>query len=346
MASFDEKQLKQHIKTKDFFCVYLIFGDESYLKQFYINTIVSKTIDPAFESFNFERFDGKGLDLRDVYDRAQLMPMMSDKRCIVVDDFKLDGLSDKDVRAMDESFSALPESTVLIFKQDNVPFSKKSGKKVMAVFDKYGAVCELNKRRGLDLYRPMISSAAKQDCTLDNAVAQYLVSCVGDDFNVIINELSKVCNYVGSGVITKADVDAVAVKTVDSKVYQLTKALIANNFDKAYEVLNSLVKQKTESEYILGAIIGTYVDMYRVKVAAAGGVHPSTLKDYFNYRGREFTIDNAVRDSSKMDIAVLRRCLEALSEADMKLKTGRDSGTLVLEQLMVKLLLIANGERV
>lgn len=346
MALFDEKQLKQHIKTKEFFSVYLIFGDESYLKQFYINTIVSRTVDPAFESFNFERFDGKGLDLRDVYERAQLMPMMSDKRCIVVDDFKLDGLNEKDVKAMDEAFAALPESTVLIFRQDNVPFPKKSGKKVMAVFDKYGAVCELNKRRGIDLYRPLISSAAKQNCNLDNVTAQYLVSCVGDDFNVLINELSKVCNYIGSGTITKADIDAVAVKTVDAKVYQLTKALIANNFDKAYEVLDSLVKQKTEPEYILGAIIGTYVDMYRVKVAAAGGERPIALKESFNYRGREFTIDNAVRDSSKLDISVLRRCLEALSEADMKLKTGRDSSTLVIEQLMVRLLLIANGERV
>lgn len=346
MAVFDEKQLKQHIRAKSFFCVYLIFGDESYLKQFYINTIVSRIIDPAFESFNFERFSGKNLDLRDVYDRAMLMPMMSDRRCIVVDDFKLDSLNDKEVKAMDEVFSSLPESTVLIFKQDTVPFSKKSGKKVMAVFEKYGAVCELNKRRGIDLYRPMISSASKQNCTLDNNTAQYLVSCVGDDFNVIINELSKVCSYVGEGVITKADIDAVAVKTVDSKVYQLTKALIANNFDKAYEVLYSLVKQKTESEYILGAIIGTYVDMYRVKVAAAGGASPSVLKEHFNYRGREFTIDNAVRDSSKMDIKVLRQCLDVLADADRKMKTGRDSGTLVLEQLMVRLLLIANGEKI
>ena len=33
MATFDEKQLKQHIKAKEFFSVYLMTGDESYLKQ-------------------------------------------------------------------------------------------------------------------------------------------------------------------------------------------------------------------------------------------------------------------------------------------------------------------------
>ncbi len=346
MALFDEKQLKQHIKSKNFFRVYLIFGDESYLKKLYSEMIISNTVDPAFESFNFECFDGKGLDLRDVYERAMLMPMMSDKRGIIVDDFKLDGLADKDIKAMDAAFEALPQSTVLIFRQELVPFSKKSGKKTAALFDKYGAVCELNKRKGMELYRPLISSASKHGCELDIAVAQYLVSCVGDDFNVLINELSKVCSYVGEGAITKADIDAVAIKTVDSKVYQLTKALIANNFDKAYETLDSLIKQKTEPEYILGAIVGTYVDMYRVKVTSAGGERASTLKDYFNYRGREFTIDNSVRDSSRLDISVLRRCLDILSEADMKLKTGRDLGSLVIEQLMVKLLLAANGEKV
>ena len=346
MATFDEKQLKQHIKAKDFLSVYLMIGDERYLKQYYTNLIAEKNIDPAFESFNFDRFEGKGLDIRDVYEKAMLMPMMSDKRCIVVDDFKLDGLSEKEVRSFEEVLQNIPESTVIIFRQDNVPFSKKSGKKVLSLIEKFGAVCELNKRKGADLIKPLIASAAKQDCELSNAMAQYLVLCVGDDFNVLINELNKACNFVKSGEVTKNAIDAVCVKTLDSKVYYLTNALLSNNFDKAYSVLDSLFRMKTEPEYILGAIIGTYVDMYRVKVCAACGVNPMQLKENFNYKNREFTINNAVRDSKNLDLSKIRKCLEALSEADMKLKTGRDNASLVIEQVMVKLLLISNGEKV
>ena len=346
MAYFDEKGFKLHIRTKDYFPVYLMIGDESYLKQNCTNLLVEKNLDGAFESFNHDRFEGKGLDIRDVYEKAMLMPMMSDKRCIVVDDFKLDGLDEKEVLTFEEVISNLPETTLLIFRQDSVPFSKKTGKKVLDIIEKFGAVCELNKRKGQDLIKPLISAAKKQSCELSPAMAQYLVTNVGDDFNVLVNELSKVCGYAKEGEITKAHIDAVAVKTLDAKVYQLTTALLQKNFDRAYFLLDSLIRMKTEPEYILGAIIGTYVEMYRAKVAVTNGANPLDIKNFYNYGKRDFAIKNAVNDCKRLDLSQIRKCLEALSEADMKLKTGRDSGTLVIEQVMVKLLLISNGEKV
>lgn len=346
MALFDEKELKLHIRAKDFFPVYLMIGDESYLKQNYTNLIVEKNIDPAFESFNFERFEGKGLDIRDVYEKAMLMPMMSDKRCIVVDDFRLDGLDENEALRFEQVISDLPETTVLIFRQDSVPFSKKSGKKVLSVIEKFGAVCELNKRKGQDLIKPLVSAARKMGCELSPAMAQYLATSVGDDFNMLVNELHKVCGYAREGEITKEHIDAVAVKTLDAKVHFLTNALLQKNFDKAYAVLDSLIRMKTECEYILGAIIGTYVDMYRVKVALSNGANPMDIMNFYSYKKREFVLTNAIRDSKRLDLAQIRKCLEALTEADMKLKTGRDSGVLVIEQVMVKLLLISNGEKV
>lgn len=344
MAVYGEKELKQHLRKKEYSPVYLMIGDESYLKQYYTNLIVQKNIDPTFESFNFERFEGKGLDIRDIYEKAMLLPMMSDKRCIVVDDFKLDGLNDKETSAFEDVLTRLPETSVIVFRQDSVPFSKKSGKKVFSLIDKFGVVCELNKRKGQELIKPLISSAEKQNCVLSPTTASYLVQCVGDDFNVLINELNKVCNYAKSGEITKEQIDAVAVKTVDAKVYNLTSALLSKNFDRAYAVLDNLLRQKTEPEYILGAIIGTYVDMYRVKVSLINSANPSELKNFFNYKGREFVLSNAQKDCKKLDLTQIRKCIETLSEADIKLKSGRDNTALIIEQLMVKLLLISNGE--
>jgi len=42
----------------------------------------------------------------------------------------------------------------------------------------------------------------------------------------------------------------------------------------------------------------------------------------------------------------VRACLDELAKADMKLKSTGTAQTLIIEQLMVKLLLIANGEKV
>ena len=345
MASFDEKGLRKHIKEKAFFPVYLFFGDESYLKAQYVNLLAQTAVDKAFESLNLDRFDGKTTELRTIFDRALTLPMLSERRCVIVEDYKLESLTEKDAKALSASLEQLGNSTVLIFLQTGSAFNRKNGKKALALFEKFGAVCELNRRKGNELLRPLISSAAKQGAVLSPQMAQYLVSCVGDDFNALINELSKVCSYAAGGEITKQHIDAVAVKTVDAKVSDLTRALRAGNFEKAYFILDSLITLKTEPNYILGSIIGTYVDMYRAKVACQCTGTAQPLAPLFNYKGREFALNYAARDAAKLELTALRACLDELNEADAKLKSTGTAQTLVIEQVMVKLLLIANGEK-
>lgn len=346
MAEFDEKSLKAHIKGGEFLPVYLVCGDEDYLKKNYVDMIVSKNVEPSFESFNFEKYEGKGLELDTVFQAAAILPMMSDKRCIVIEDFKFESISEGNLRLMEGFFVDPPETSIIIFHQKKVDFSVSKAKNAVALFKKYGAVCVLNKRTGNDLIKPLVSFAAKQKCVLSPEMAKYLVSLAGDDFNMLINEVSKVCNYVGDGEVTKAHIDAVATKTDDAKIYALTKALMNKNFDEAYKTLHSLFRQKIDPEYILGVIISSYVDMYRAKASLVCGQKADALAGDFGYRNRAFALANAGRDSSRIDMSVIRSCLEELGKADRQLKSGSSMPSLVLEQLMVKLFLITNGEKV
>ena len=345
MAVFDEKALRAHIKAQSFLPCYLFVGEEDYLKKLYLDKLVDAAADKAFASFNVERFDGKSVDLRDVFDLAATMPMMADRRVIVVDDMKLDPISARDLQLLTDGLSALPDTAIVLFLQTLNPVSKKTGKKVRDLFQKYGAVCELQKRSGQELYRPLIASASKQGCVLSPAMAQYLVSCVGDDFHMLIQELQKVCAYA-QGEITKAHIDAVATKTLDAKVYGLARFLLQQDFDKAYGVLDTLLQMRMEPYYILGALNGAYIDLYRAKVAVSCGGSVQSLIGAYGYKGREFAIQNAARDAAKLTLPQIRRALDTLKEADRKLKSTGESGALVLEQLIVRLLLIANGEHV
>jgi DNA polymerase-3 subunit delta len=117
MANYGEKELKAHIKSKEFYPVYLICGDEDYLKKTYTDMIASKNVEPAFESFNLQKFEGKGLDLADVFEQASIMPMMSDKRCILIEDYKLESITDKDLSLIEEYFENPCDTSVIIFLQ-------------------------------------------------------------------------------------------------------------------------------------------------------------------------------------------------------------------------------------
>lgn len=346
MAKFDEKQLKQHIKAKEFSSAYFIYGDESYLKKLYANTICDKCVGDNFKDMNFDKFDGKTTSLETIFQTADLMPFMADKRCILVEDFKLESMNEKDYGTMKDYFQDLSPSTVLIFLESKNNFSMRSGKKAVELFDKYGSVCVLNKRTGKDLINPLMSSAKKKGVILTPQMANYLVTVVGDDFNVLINELNKVCSYAQSGEITKKQIDEVAIKSLDTKISFLIRALIAKNFEKSYEVLDTLFRQKIEPEYILGSITSGFVDMYRAKISVLCGDRAEALKDDFNYKNRVFALTNGARDSSRIDLNDLRRCLEAIAQADFKLKNTVQSSNIVIEQLLVQLMLISNGEKV
>lgn len=345
MAEFNEKELKAHIRQGDFLPVYLITGDEDYLKKLYCDKLVSAVVSGDFADFNLEKFEGKNADIGKVLDACELMPMMSDKRCVLVEDFKLESIKDSDFEKLSGYFLNPPEFTVLIFSQSG-EFSAAKAKKTVELFKKLGAVCVLDKRKGKELIKPLITSAGKQNCVLSEPMANYLVSVCGDDYNVLINEVSKLCHYVKEGEITRAHIDEVAIKTDDAKVYYLTKALISKDFDKAYETLASLLRQKTEPEYILGTIISTYVDIYRARVSVNCSQNAEVLASDFAYRNTAFRLTNGARDSRGMSLEAIRKCLDELYAADKKLKFSRDSATVIFEQLMVRLFLIANGERV
>lgn len=344
MAMIDEEALKKQIRENNFSRLYLFYGEESYLKQQYVSRIIEKTTQESFRTFNLHTLSGKDTTLDEIDECCEAMPMMGDYSVTVVNDMDLSKLDMGKSGKLCQLISDVPDTSVLIFKQDTVSVDRKDKKwsEVIKAFDKFGCAVCLDKKTGADLVKMLVGGAKKRDCVLSNADARYLISLVGDDLNVLLNELEKVCLFAEKREITQRDIDAVAVKSTEATAFTLTKFLIAGNFDKAYEALDTLFFTKTEPTLIMGALISAYVDMYRAKVAITNGENSSAPAKAFNYRGREFRLSNAARDASKLSIIQLRNALEILSEADEKLKTNYEESKvrLTIEEAMVRLMLI------
>ena len=79
----------------------------------------------------------------------------------------------------------------------------------------------------------------------------------------------------------------------------MANAIVAGNYSKAYELLDILFYQNEEPIAILAVLATSYVDMYRVRACIQSGQAVSTLSQYFDYKGKEFKLKNAERDSAK-----------------------------------------------
>ncbi|MGN0464428.1 MAG: DNA polymerase III subunit delta [Acutalibacteraceae bacterium] len=340
----DESGLKTQIRNKTFSSVYLFYGEESYLKQLYINRIIDKTVNESFKSFNLHILDGKEATLDMIAECCEALPMMGEYSVTLVDDMALNKLGSTENKKLFELIGDLPETTILIFRQDTAQVNpkEKSWAEIIKLVSANGSCVNLSKKSAAELTKILVAGAQKRDCTMKPDTARYLVSVVGDDMTSLLNELDKVCAFAGGRMITQKDIDAVAVRSLEATTFSLSKALVAGSFDKAYEMLDTLFFRKTEPTLIMGALISAYVDMYRAKVALINGQSATAPAESFNYKNKEFRLTNGARNASKLSVDQLRNALELLSETDEKLKTGVDASgaRLAIEQLMVRLMLI------
>lgn len=336
MPALNESALKEKLRENPV-GVYLVYGEESYLKKVYIDKIVAKTVDESFADFNFHVFDGKESTLSDIYESAQAVPMMAETKCVLVKDFPLDTLDDNGVEQLRTVIEDNPDDCALIFSF--VAYEPKGAKwtKVIKLFEKLAYAVKLEKKTSVELAKMLESGAKKRGKVFGKGVAAYLVTCVGSDLNTLLNETEKVCAYSQGEEITKSDVDAVCIKSLDARVFDMIKDLAARRFDSAFRKLEQLFEQREDEFQILGALIASYSDIYRAKTAVKSGGRAEDVAKFYNYAGKEFRLTNAARNSASLTFDDISECIEILVEADTAMKSTATDKRLILEKAIVKL---------
>ena len=83
-----ENELKKQLKAGEFLRVYFLYGEESYLTAHYAAQIAAKAVgDSALAEFNLQKFDGQSCTAEEIEDAAEALPVMADRKCVVVRDF-------------------------------------------------------------------------------------------------------------------------------------------------------------------------------------------------------------------------------------------------------------------
>ena len=348
--SIDE--IKDQLKTGRFKGIYVIYGEEDYLKEFYCNRMISKVVPKDFESFNFQKFDAYNFDLPHIIAAIDNMPLMSDYKCILLKDVDLSSIAAADWKELLSKFKTLPAESIVIFHFNAVKLDVKKNdraKALIALAQKNGVAAEIGRMSQGDLERALGKIIVKNGCSIsDNSLNYFLETC-GHDMNSLINECEKLCAYAKNvpaekqnpnsckGEILKEYIDDLTIKPITSSIYDLAKAIVNGNSEKGMQLLDELFYQNLEPVVILSALSGAFCDLYRAKAATQQGAMQKDIETDFNYRGTEFRIRNAIRDSRNIDMAFLKRSLDLLLEADEKLKSSRTDNRIILELLLTQM---------
>ena len=341
----NEIDLKKHLKEQPLARVYFLYGEESYLTSHYASLIAGKAVGKDdLSEFNLHKFDGQTCTPEELEDAAEALPLMAERTCVVVRDYDITtGGAAAQERVM-ALVSDPPESCVMVFWVDAVvPDLKKNAKwkAFAAAIEKNGVSVDFPRKSNADIVRMLCAGAAKRGNTLRPEDARLLVEQCGDELNLLLNELDKLCGLAGEGEITKEHIETAATHNLEASVFDLSKALLQNNYTRAYTCIHRLFAQREEPVSILAVLSSSYVDLYRAKVAVLSGKQADSLAADFAYRGKEFRLRNAARDCSRLSLPMLRKSLNVLADADIKLKSSRIDKRVVLEQTAAQLIVIA-----
>lgn len=349
MAQLKETDLKKQIKEKAFVPLYFLYGEEKYLIEHYAAALVGKVLGKNYSDFNFQSFDGGKVTVDEIADAVQALPMFAERKCVLVKDLNVEALSAGELNKLYQLLEELSETTVLVLSQPTLEIDvKKSAKwkKFIAVAEKAGAVAVLEKRGEMALEKQLVQWAEKRGCGLTQINAGKIIQLCGDDLLTLNNELEKLCAYASEREITQEDIELLVTKNLETTVFVLGNALMAGNYDRAYQQLDLLFYQKEEPVAVLAVLSSNYVNLYRAKAALESGEKTSVLSKDFDYRGRDFLIRNAERDCKRISIGRLRKSLFLLAQADLALKSGRSDPRTVLEELIAKMMLLVQEEKV
>lgn len=346
MPAITEKELIEDIKKADFKSVYLIYGNEDYLKKYYSSAIIKKAV-TDFEDLNLHRFDSS-VKVDDIIAAADAIPMMSDYSCVSVCDYNFASADETEVEKLVDLISDMPEGCVLLLRLEQLSITPSKSAKAKKVFDavkKYGALVELNLREEADLVRMVTKRAASRSVNLQPTGARYLIRVCGSDMTNLFSEVDKLCDFVGKdGIITEKEIDALAVKTPDEKAYKLINAVCARDVERVYTMLADLAAQCVDSIAIIAALSSAYVDMYRAKVAESEGKNAESIGADFGYGKNAFKLKYASQNARKMSVFTLRKALNVLRETDIALKSTQLDPRLLVDKTVMQLIQLA-GER-
>lgn len=337
-----DKEFFAQLKIEDKSNLYLIMGNDEYLKNKCMHTLIKKVEPKTFVEFNTHYFDGQELLVNDVIDSIQTLPMASPTKMIVINDLDISKCVVSDFDQLLEAICTIQQETIIIIVVQNYEFDfkKAKAKKMYDCVDKQGTILHLNKNNAGDLTVEIQKLFEKKELKIDSKTAEFLARQCNSDMLFIVNEIDKLACYKTDLQVSKQDIINSCYILVQANIFDLPKMIVQSNYNDAIHLVGDLFCEKEPATVMLSMISSVFMDLYRAKLGKIQGLSAQEIATDFSYKNRSFLVGNALRDQTKFSASFLIESLKIVANADHALKslTGLDD-KIIIEQTITKIFL-------
>lgn len=318
--------INDDIKSRNFKPVYLIFGDESFLKH-----SCKKKLREAVtggDTMNYNYFEGKGLDVNELISLADTMPFFSEKRLILVED---SGFFKTAADALVDYLPGMPDTTCLVFVEEAVDKRNRLYKKVKEL----GHTAEMKRQEPAQLSRWAAGILAQNGRKITGSTMALFLERTGDDMENIRMELEKLISYtMGRDVITSEDVEAVTTVQVTNKIFDMVSAIVTRKTRLAMDLYEDLLTLKEPPMRILFLIARQFNQLLQVKELTTQGADRGTIAS--KLKVPPFVAGKMIPQAKAFTKEQILSYVTGCVEAEEDVKTGRLNDRLAVELLITK----------
>lgn len=322
------KSLNEDLKTGQFKQIYLLYGQEDYLKKQYKERFI-KAMVPEGDTMNYSCYEGKKTDVKEIIDLAETLPFFSERRLIVFEDTGFFKTGGNDLA--DYISGGIPQTTYFIFVENEVDKRSRMYKAVKAK----GHIVELGAQDENTLRKWVSGLVRKEKKEMSQPDIAYFLNKVGTDMENITKELEKLfCYCLDREVVTRKDVDAVCVTQITNHIFDMVNAVAAKDQRKALDLYYDLLALKESPMRILALMSKEYRDLFHVKELSRQGYG---RKDIASKAGLHAFVAGKYMDlAKKFQPGELRKVMEESADLEQRVKTGFMSDSLAVELFIVK----------
>ncbi|MDD2968899.1 MAG: DNA polymerase III subunit delta [Lachnospiraceae bacterium] len=320
------KSILTDIQNKDYKQVYLLYGEEVYLKHQYRDKLKDALMDGA-DTMNYHFFEGKDVQIPSIIDLAETMPFFADRRVIVIEN---SGLFKQGGEQLAEYITNPSPTVFFVFTESDVD---KRSRLFKAARDA-GRVVEFVSQDTAVLTKWIRSLAAKESKTISGDAIAELLERTGQDMRNIKSEFEKlVCYCMYQPEITKDDVKSVCITRISNRIFEMVEAISDKQNEKAILLYHDLIELREPPMRILYLLTRQFNILLQVKELSGKGYSDDQTAKKIGIP--PFFLSKYKRQASRFSIRTLIRALEECAVLDESIKRGLIADRMGLELLIV-----------
>ena len=325
--------------------VYYFYSSERYLVRQSVSGVTRLLASGEDEETTI--LDGATPEIEQLIMAAGTISFFGTRRVVVLPEIDPAAYSDKDLDALCDTLASLENAVVVLGSVFDIERGKlklgKRAQKLIAQVKKLGYAEELAKPKPYELKVMMIERAKEQGATLPEGAASALLERCGEDPFLLENEVDKLCALSGYQTVTASMVAEMGTVSLEADVFEMIRMITAKNATGACKKLQTLLRLQQEPVAITAAMIGSYVDLYRVKLGAAKRKNYSAVFKDFGYKGSDYRLKRSVETASHYTLGQLETCMQVLLDLDKSLKSQPVDDQILLESALCRLALAGSG---